>query len=163
MEFRNTKAREALLPSIIQTINAYLAETAQSLDDYDARVKKRETGLQQMQIDARRQTQAAIIEESADLEKRLKAEKEARVGWVTTHPFYKPSLDETMTFGKQEITRLTGTATPAAIDAGAAFRDALRKIQNSTDPAAKTAALNDAKKAMVSEKYLAILEAAAPR
>lgn len=160
-EFRNTNARSALLPLIIQTIHGYLAQTTQSLAGYDARVKEREVGLQRMQPDDRRRTQAALAEEVAGFEKRLKAEKEAKVGWVSTSLSYKPSLEETMTFGKQELTRLTAAATPPAVDAGTAFRDTLRKIQNSTDVASKNAALSDAKTAMVSDKYLAILQAAA--
>lgn len=160
-DFRNTKARAALLPLIIQSINGYLAQTAQSLAGYDARAKEREIGLQRMHPDDRRQTLAALAEEAAELEKRFKEEKDAKIGWVSPHPSYKPSLDETMTFGKQEITRLSATAKQPVVDAGTAFRDALRKIQNSTDAAAKTAALNEAKAAMVSAKYLVILEAAA--
>lgn len=160
-DFSNTKARAALLPVIIQAINAYLAETERSLAGYDARAKEREVGLQRMQPDDRRQTQAALAEEAAELEKQLKAEKDAKVGWVTPHPSCKLSLEETLTFAKSEITRLSAAAKPQALDAGAAFRDALRKIQNSTDAAAKTAALAEAKAAMVSGKYLAILETAA--
>lgn len=159
-DFSNTKARAALLPVIIQTINGYLAETEQSLAGYDARAKEREVGLQRMQPDDRRKTQEALVEEAAALEKQLKAEKDAKVGWVTPHPSCRLTLEETMTFGKQEITRLTAPAKPQAVDAGAAFRDALRKIQNSTDAAVKTAALAEAKAAMVSGKYLSILEAA---
>lgn len=160
-DFSNTKARAALLPAIIQTINAYLAETERSLAGYDARIKEREVGLHRMQPDDRRKTQEALVEEAAELEEKLKAEKNAKVGWVTPHPSCKLSLEETMTFGKQEITRLTAPAKPQAVDAGAAFRDALRKIQNSTDAAVKTAALAEAKAAMVSGKYLSVLEAAA--
>lgn len=160
-DFNNTKARAALLPLITQTINGYLAQTSQALAGYDALIKQREIGLQRMQPDDRRRTQAALAEETAGFEKQLKAEKEAKVGWVTTNPSYKPSLEETMTFGKQELTRLTAATNPPAVDAGTAFRDALRKIQNSTDAAAKTAAIAEAKTAMVSDKYLAILSAAA--
>jgi hypothetical protein len=160
-DYRNTKARAALQPAILQTINGYLAQTAQSLADYGALVKEREVGLQRMQPDERRKTQEALADEAVGFEKQLKAEKEAKIGWVTTHPSYKPSLDETMSFGKLETTRITASATQPAVDAGTAFRDALRKIQNSTDAASKSAALSDAKTAMVSEKYLAILEAAA--
>jgi tetratricopeptide (TPR) repeat protein len=160
-EFPNTKARAALLPAILQTINGYLAQNAQSLAGYDARVKEREISLQRMQPEDRRKTQEALAEEAAELDKQLKAEKEAKVGWVTPHPSCKLSLEETMTFGKQEITRLSAAAKPQAVDAGAAFRDALRAIQKSTDATAKTAALGEAKAAMVSGKYLAILETAA--
>lgn len=160
-DFRNTNSRDALLPAILQTINGYLAQTTQSLATYEARLKEREIGLQRMQPDDRRKTQIALDEEAAALEIRLKAEKDAKVGWVTTHPFYKPSLEQTMTFGKQEINRLTAATTPPAVDAGTAFRDSLRKIHNSTDPAEKSAAITDAKSAMVPAKYLVILEAAA--
>ncbi len=160
-DFGNTKSRATLLPLIIYTINGHLAQTAQALAGCDALVKEREIGLKRMQPDDRRQTLAALAEEAAEHEKRLKAEKEGKIGWVSTNPSYKPSLDETMTFGKQEITRLTATATPPAVDAGTAFREALRKIQNSTDAATKTAAVSEAKTAMVSDRYLAILEAAA--
>lgn len=160
-DFKNTKARTALLPLITQTINGYLAQTSQALAGYDALIKQRGIELQRMQPDDRRQTHAALAEETAAFEKRLKAEKEAKVGWVSTSPSYKPSLDETMTFGKQELTRLTASTAPPAVDAGAAFRDALRKMQNSLDPAAKAAVIAEAKTAMVSEKYLAILQDAA--
>lgn len=159
-DFSNTKARAALLPLIIQTINGYLAETGQSLAGYDARVKERTVGLQRMQADDRRKTQEALAEEAVQLEKQFKSEKDAKVGWVTPNPSCKHSLEETMTFGKQETTRLTSAAKPPAVDAGTAFRDALRKVQNSSDAAAKTAALNEAKAAMVSGKYLSILESA---
>lgn len=160
-DYRNTKARAALLPDIIKTINGYLAQTSHALAGYDALIKERDIGLQRMQLEDRRQTQAALADEAAAFEKRLKAEKEAKIGWVSTSPSFKPSLEETMTFGKQELTRLTAAAPPLAVDAGTAFRDTLRKIQNSPDAAAKTAALGEAKAAMVSDKYLAILQAAA--
>jgi hypothetical protein len=160
-DFSNTKARAALLPVIIQTIDTYLAETAQSLAGHDALVKERVIGLQRMQPEDRRQTQAALAEEAAEHEKQLKAEKDAKVGWVTPHPSYKLSLEETMTFGKQELTRLSAASKQPEVDAGTAFRDALRKIQNNTDAAARTAALAEAKAAMVSGKYLTILETAA--
>lgn len=160
-DFFNTTARAALLPDIIKTIKAYLAQTAQSLAGYDALMKEREVGLQRMQIELRRQTQAALDEEAAAFDKRLKAEKDAKIGWVTTHPSYKPSLDETMSFGKQELTRLTANRTLPAVDAGTAFREALRKIRSRSEDSSKNSVISEAKSAMVSDKYLAILQAAA--
>jgi hypothetical protein len=160
-DFGNTKSRMRLLPLIIYTIDGHLAQTAQALAGYDALAKEREIGLQRMQLDDRRQTLAALAEEAAEHEKRFKAEKEGKIGWVSTNPSFKPSLDETMTFGKQEITRLSATGNAPAVDAGTAFREALRNIQNSTDAAEKTAAISEAKTAKVSDRYIAILEAAA--
>lgn len=160
-DFKNTKARTALLPLITQTINGYLAQTSQALAGYESLIKQRGIELQRMKPDDRRQTQAALAEETVAFEKRLKAEKEAKVGWVSNNPSYKPSLDETMSFGKQELARLTVSIAPPTVDAGTAFRDALRKMQNSPDAAAKATVIAEAKTAMVSEKYLAILQASA--
>jgi len=159
--FRNTKAHGALLPLMVQTINSYLTHVAQSLAAYEILIKEREIGLQRMQLEDRRRTQAAIAEEIAQLEVQLKAEKDGKLGWVSTHPLYKPSLDETITFGRQELTRLTSSSNTAATDAGAAFREALRKIQNSKDAKVKTEAIAAAKTANVTGRYLTILETAA--
>jgi hypothetical protein len=160
-DFRNTKSHSALLPVILQTISAYLAQTEQSLATYDVRLKEREAGLRRMRLDDRRNTQNALNEEAAELGARLKSEKDAKVDWVTPHPFFKPSLEQTITFGKQEITRLTAIGSAPAVDAGKAYREALQKIQSATAPAAISAVISDARTAMVSPKYLAILEAAA--
>lgn len=160
-DFRNTRSHEALVPMVVQAVRAHLAQTARALETHEARVKERETGLQRMRLDDRRRTLAALAEEAAGFEQRLKSEKESKTGWVTTDPFFKPALEETMTFGKQELTRLTAARPAAAGDAGAAFRDALREISQAADAAAAGAALGKARTAMVPERYLAILEAAA--
>jgi hypothetical protein len=161
-EFKNANAHAALKPLILQAISSYLAQIEQTLAGYETRLKERETGLQRMNLDARRNTQSALAEEAAAIEARFKAEKDAKLGWVTTDPYFKPSLEETLTFGKQETTRLSAIApTPLGGDAGKAYREALQKILNAANAAAATAALTEAKNAMVSAKYLAILQAAA--
>ncbi len=160
-DFRSTVPRAALAPLITQVMNTYLAEISQLLVSYEARLKQRQSGLEQMNLADRRRTETAIAEETAGLAARFKAEKEAKTGWVTTHPFFKPSLDETMTFGKQEIARLAAGGGVSAIDGGKAYRDALQKIQSGADKAAVTAAISDARTAMVPANYIAVLEAAA--
>lgn len=160
-DFRNTSAHADVLPLINQVINSYLAEVSESLSTYDARVKEREVGLQRMSSSDRSATENAIREEAAELEARLKAENDAKVGWVTTHPFLKPSLEETLTFGKQELARLAPMASAPTVDGGKAYRDALTTIQGKGDTAAVTTAITAAKTAMVAPKYIAILEASA--
>jgi hypothetical protein len=160
-DFRNTEARSAVLPLINQVMNTHLTEVGQLLATYDARAKERASGLERMSPADRRSTEIAIAEEKTALESRLKAEKDAKIGWVTPHPFYKPSLDDTVNFGKQEIGRLSISTSAPVVDGGKTFRDALQKIQSGADKAAATAAISAAKSAMVAPKYIAILEAAA--
>jgi hypothetical protein len=159
-DFRNTSAYTSILPVITQVINTYMAEVTQTLETYDARVKERSLGLQRMPSADRASTENAISEETANLEAQLKAEKEAKVGWVTTHPFLKASLDETITFGKQELTRISATSTAPAVDGGKVYREALNTIQNKGDSASVSAAISAAKTAMLPAKYIATLEAA---
>ena len=160
-DFRNTTTRAALVPFISQVMTTYMAEIGQSLATFDARVKEREVGLQRMPTADRRATETAIREETAELEKRFKAEKDAKLGWVTTHPFFKPSLEETIAFGKLELTRLSAAKSAAAVDGGKAFRDALSLIQGKGDKNTVTSAITAAKTAMVAPRYIAILESAA--
>jgi hypothetical protein len=160
-DFRNTASYLELLPLATQAINSYLAEVTQSAAGFDERMRQRQVGLTRMASEDRAETEAAIKEETAELEALLKAEKDAKIGWVTTSPYLKASLDETLTFGKQELTRLSSARTANPVDGGKAYRDALRLIQAGGDKAAISTAINDAKTALVPAKYLAELEAAA--
>ena len=159
--FRNTASHAALLPLVQQAINSYLAEISQSLATFDARTKERGVGLSRMPAEDRRSTEIAISEENEALEAQFKKEKDAKLGWVTTHPFFKPSLDDTMTFGKQELTRLAALKSAPAVDGGKIFRDSLAKIQGKADATTATTAISAARTAMIPQKYIAILEAAA--
>lgn len=160
-DFPNTVAHAELLPIITQVIKNYLAEINQQLAGFDARAKQRQLGLERMPAADRRATENAIREETAAVEARFKREKEAKVGWVTTDPYFKPSLDETVTFGKQELTRLAALKSKPAVDGGRAYRDALSLIQARGDKSAITSAISAAKVAQVPQRYIATLEAAA--
>lgn len=159
-DFRSTEAYEEMRPLISRVIRTYVGGIAQSLATFDDRTKKRMVGLEQMTPADRSVTERAIVEETAAIEKRFKAEKDAKIGWVTTAPFFKPSLEETVSFGKQELTRLDAQGGNPDADGGKAYRDALTKIQ-SGDKAAATAALTAAKTAGVSPRYIDLLNAAA--
>jgi len=160
-EFRNTTAHSALLPVIVQTINRYIEEIEQSLAGYDKRISERISGLDRMQREDRRNTEIALKEQATAFEERFKAEKQSKLGWVSTDPHFKPSLEETLNFAKQELQRLSSLATAPQTDAGKAYRDALLKIQQANTAALITAAVTEARAAMVPPKYLAKLEAAA--
>lgn len=161
-EFQNTTARSELLPLIVQTINRYIAEVEQSLAGYDKRISEQISGLDRMRREDRRNTEIALKEQTTAFEERLAAEKQSKLGWVSTNPYFKPSLEETLNFGRQELKRLTSLSTAPQTDAGKAYRDALLKIQQDNNTTALiTAALSEARAAKVPPKYLATLEAAA--
>ena len=160
-DFRNTASYRDILTLATQAINTYLAEVSQLAAGFDERMRQRQVGLSRMAPDDRAATEAAIKEEAAALDARLKAEKDAKIGWVTTSPDLKASLDETLTFGKQELNRIAALKGATPVDGGKAYRDALRLIQTGSDKNAMTTAINAAKSAQVPQKYLANLEAAA--
>jgi hypothetical protein len=116
-----------------------------------------------MRFADRRNSEAAIAEQLADAEQRLKTEREARLGWVTIQPFYKPTMEESLNFGKQELNRLNNAISQPPADAGKAYRDAFQKIKSAADEKARTAAVSEARTAGVPDKYLATLQAAANR
>ncbi len=159
-DFRNTTAHASLLPLIQQVVTAYLDEINNLLSTFDARAKQRQIGLDLMPSTERRRTEGAIRDEEAQFEKQLKEEKDAKVVWVTVHPLFKPSLADTLNFGKSEQSRLLSLKTGSPVDGGKAFRDAYNLIQSKGDSKAVPAAISAAKSALVAPRYIAKLEAA---
>lgn len=160
-DFRTTLSYGALAPLMRQVVQNQVAEAKQALLTYDARIKARDVGLQQMTLEDRKVTEAAIKEESAQLEARFKAEKDAKITWVTTNPFHKASLDETVKFGELELVRLAAVKTVLGVDGGKSYRDVYTAVQSGANAAAVTTALTAAKAAAIPASYLAPLEAAA--
>lgn len=165
-DFRNTTAYSDLAPLISQVITSHVAEAAASLASFEARVKQRNAGLTRMSTTDRRTTESAIRQESADLDARFKSEKDAKLEWVTLHPFCRPALEDTVNFAKLELGRLAAIKNEPAKDGGKIFRDAMTLIQSkggSSDakPAILTA-ITGANNAQLPQRYISILEAAVP-
>lgn len=158
-EFQSTSAYTALLPFVIQIINAYMREVEQLQSSFDSRTKERLAGLESMTTSDRIITERAISEENLALNTRLKQEKDSVIGWVTPHPYSKPSLDDTLTFGKQELTRLSAPKNAIPVDGGKLFRDALIEIQKGGEnKVAVTTSIKAAETARVGPKYITILK-----
>ncbi len=161
-DYKNTSAYNDLLPLMIQVMKSYLAEIGQLSTTLDARTKEREVGLQRMDQSDRNVAESAIREENAAFEEQFKREKDAHIGWVTVHPYLKASIDETLTFGKQEISRLSAPPSGTPVDAGKLYRDTLSLIQNKGgDGTAVNNAINNAKNAQIPARYISRLEGAA--
>lgn len=160
-ECRGTLAYGELITPMKQVIQSHLTETRQSLASYPARFKERSAGLQRMAPDERKVTADAIKEEDAAFDARYKAEKDAELKWVTPSPFHKASLEETISFGQNELTRLGAVKTVLGADGGKAYREAWSAIHKGGNAASIKSALAAAKAAGVPPRYLAPLEAAA--
>ena len=164
-DFRNTTAYNDLFPLMNQVISSHLAEAASYLASFDARVRKRQAGLERQSAEDRRNTDLAIKAETIELERTFKAEKEAKQVWVTAHPFSREALEDTVNSGKLEQARLA-TKIQLTADGGKAYRDAMTLIKAKGDSADAKPAIIDAiaaaKTALVPQRYLTILEKAVP-
>ena len=158
-DFAASEAHAALLPAITNLMRAYLAEATQSLSTLESRIKERKVGLDQMALADRKSTEAAVMEEDADFEKRYQSEKAAKVTWLTTSPFHLASLTETSQLATKELARLSVRPTIASAEGDRAYREVYTVIHSSADAPAKEAALAAAKTAGISARYLAPLEA----
>lgn len=161
VNFQSTSSFGSLLPLMMQVIKNHVAEAKESLLSFDARIKKRAVGLEQMSSEDRRSTDSAIKEEDAANEARFKAEKDAKVEWVTISPYNKSTLDETVRFGDAEISRLSNIKITVGQDGGKAWREAWTIIKNGGSSTAISTAVTAARSAGVSPKYLAMLDEAA--
>lgn len=160
-DYRTTLSYGALAPLMRQVIQNQIGEAKQALSTFDARVKARDVGLQQMTSEDRKVTESAIKEETAQMDARFKAEKDAKQSWVTTSPFCKASLEDTVHFGETELVRLAAVKTVLGLDGGKAYRDLYTAVRGGGNAAAISAAIAAAKTALVPPRYLAPLEAEA--
>lgn len=157
-DYSTTLSYGAILSLIRQVTQNQVSEAKQSLATLPDRLKERELGLLQMASDDRAVTQAAIQEETAQLETRYKAELISKLKWVTTNPFHKGSLVDTVKLGEAELARLSATKIVLGVDGGKCYREVYRAVHNGESNAEVTAALGRAKAAMVPARYLAPLE-----
>lgn len=160
-DYRNTLSYGALASLMKQVIEAQVDEAKQTLLTLDARTKARDLGVQRMSFEGRRDTEAAIKTEAAELDALYKAEKDAKLDWPTTSPFHKASLEDTVKFGEAELVRLSSVKTIFGVDGGKAYRELWNAIHNGASAAAVTTAVTNARAAAVPARYLAPLENAA--
>ncbi|MBC8125547.1 MAG: hypothetical protein H8M99_00155, partial [Gloeobacteraceae cyanobacterium ES-bin-144] len=75
------------------------------------------------------------------------------------HELFKPSLEETITYGKTEVVRVTGLLSAPVIDGGKVYRDTLILFQNNPSSEAIAATMADLKAAMIPQRYIDKLQA----
>ncbi|MCP5544781.1 MAG: hypothetical protein H7A49_12835 [Akkermansiaceae bacterium] len=161
-KYPNTEAYTKLAPLATRAARLYLAEVDRLLETFDSRAHDRKVGLERMTSADRAQTESAIAEQTANFEKRLKAEKDAGIGWVTIDPTFRPSLEATATYGKQQLNKMDALPSEPKVDAGRLYRDAYSLSHGSGEDAKEAKnAINAAKTAGVGPSYITALETAA--
>jgi hypothetical protein len=160
-DFKNTNAFHELVPQMIRVIRAYQSELQNQLATYESRIKERTVGLERMSAEDRRISEQAIKEQDAAFQARFKAEKAARVEWLATNPYFKPSLDDASRFASQELSKLGSLPSAPTVDAGKAYREAYASIQSGGDSSTVSGAINKVKSAQVAPRYVEKLESMA--
>lgn len=162
-DYRTTVSYGALAPLIKQVAQAHVEEARQQLLTLESRLKERQIGLERMTNEDRPVTERAIKEQDEAIEARFTAEKDAKISWVTTSPFHKPSLEETVRYGETMLAQLASVTTVLGADGGRSYREAWSAIHSGADAPAVTTAIAAARSASIPPRYLAVLEAAAKK
>ncbi|MEX1048301.1 MAG: PTPDL family protein [Akkermansiaceae bacterium] len=157
-EYRATLPYGTLAPLMRRLVSLQVEKAKQQLMTLEDRLITRQIGLDRMTVEDRPVTKRAIHDEAQAIEARFKAEKDAKINWVSTSPFHKNSLEETVRFGSSELARLAAVPPVRGDDGGRAYRDAWRAIHGTTDPAAVSAALAAARAASIAPRYITLLE-----
>ncbi len=161
-QFKMTNSMVSLAPTMQRVMNGQIADAKQLLASLDQRTKEREAGLERMAVDDRRVTENALKDETANVEKRLEAEKTAKIVWVTPSPFSRSALDAVVRGGDSELRRLDSIKPPApGSDSGGLWRDAMMLIVRGAPTNDISSAISAARSAAVPADYISILETAA--
>lgn len=162
-DFRTTLSYGTLAPLMKQLAQAEVEEARQQLLTLDSRLKERQVGLDRMTHEDRPVTERAIKEQDEAIEARFNAEKDAKISWVTTSPFHKPSLEETVRFGDAELARLASVTTVLGVDGGRVYREAWSAIHSGADASSVSTAIAAARTASIPPRYLEVLDTAAKK
>lgn len=158
LDFRNTQSYSALLPLITQVITSYQREINGLIESFETRTKTRLAGLERMTNSDRVNTEKAIQEEAQQCEALLAREKKSNIGWVTIHPFFVTSLEDTSDHAQQILSQLASSNSSEQVDGGKLFRDALSLINAQADADAVNTAISDVTTAEIPQRYITILE-----
>ncbi len=158
-EYIGTNARKSLLPLVVQAMRTQLTQAKTMMNTHEQRMKQRSDELVLMSPADRQSTQAAIAEEEASYKAQYDKEAQMQIGWLTLHPFIEETFSNTISYAESEISR-TNEPVDFQGDSGKAYRDAWAAIQSGNFQAIRNA-MSLVSEAMIPERYVRILEAAA--
>ncbi len=156
--FADAAGRADTVSLIRQVLAAYITNIDESLASIDTRLEKRTSGLAQMSVEDRTNTERALKEQQDRIEQRFAGEKESKETWVTPDAFHKESLDEARRQADGEMKRLEAPPTQNSIEVPMeeTYRVAWGNLSGGTDEEKKTM-IAGLKTARMPDKYIALL------
>lgn len=161
-DYPNSEGHRDMIPLMKKVAGARASELEEMLATFDRRLKEREIGLQRMSALVRRDAQLAIADEAAELAALIKAEAEAKIGWITVDPYSKPSIEQGLAFARKQEEGFAVARQQNSAEGGRIYRDALRVVRSADiNSPLVAAAIQAAKAAKLPERYIAVLQAEA--
>ncbi len=151
-DYRSSLAYNDLLPLIQQVLQAYESRISELARTLANRKSQQESGLEQMSVSARANTEAALREEMKAFEIVYENEKKSRISWVTPHQMHKGSLDDTLRAITQERRGLS-SSNNEVVDGGKLYREAWSALQSGELNESTKTAVDAVKKAHLPDRY----------
>lgn len=157
-----SKAFKDSLPYAKEVLTAYRTQVSQLSTSHAERQRTRAVNLERMAPEERTRVANAQAAETAAIAARNAEEQKARVIWPTLDPNNKQQLDQMVTHADQQLNLINELITKnAPAEGGEAYRNALKEIQSTHEVEKLNAALESARNAGITGKYLTTLEEAA--
>ncbi|MEI7956152.1 MAG: PTPDL family protein [Verrucomicrobiota bacterium] len=160
-EYQSAACYREVLPVVVNALQSLRGQVDASLKTFDARMDKRKAEIDALPPGERQNTQKAIDEDTAKLEKLYQREKAASQLWVTPNADFKQSLDDNLSLATSELQRLSTPPPAAAADGGKIFRHAWKVLHSEADAEEMTKELAVVEAAALPARYLKSLQDAA--
>jgi len=152
--YQYTSVNQEMIPLMLQVMRNHVAQAEEMRATYDQRVLEREKGFESMKLSDQHASRRAIEEQDEFLRKRYQTEVATQVGWVTTHPFCKQSLDYTVQFYRTESRRIEMLQSRVEGDAGELYRELYRLQQQGVDERLLRDKYREAQRLKIPKSYL---------
>lgn len=153
-DYAPTVAYSNLLPQVSAVLRAYSADLNRLLGSYNTRFASRQKGLNSMSSSDRRNSIAAIEEEQSLLQNRFLAEAQAKVTWVTPHPFCKDALKYALDHAEKVMKSIDDKMQSEPIDGGSIYREAMVLVRTGGDSGQVAELLKRADSVGMPDRYL---------
>ena len=159
-DYQTAACYREVLPVVRNVLKSVRDAIKLRVDDYDARMEKREADLAAASPEEREKNKRAIDQTTAKWEKTYQQEKSSGQTWFSWNQDYKQAMDDDLSLAESELQRLSTTPPPAA-DGGKIYRNTWKFIHTDVDAETMEKALANAEAAALPERYLKMLRDAA--
>jgi hypothetical protein len=161
-EFPTSRAYVRNIPRAIEVMRVQLAAVDSALETLDDRVEERSAKLASLRESDRARARKAHEQQSADYLRRIEAEREQGIRWISLDPFEKAPLSAAKSMLQSEIQRLENLDTSRLPDGDEAWKAAWKALDEDAASDAARAAVANARSARLPQRYLEMLEARLP-